>query len=203
MSEDNGATPPTEFEAEAADTEQDEVAEPQTAGAARAGNVNEVLKTTKDRVAELLAVTERATGDIMDSANAEAERLVRETHSRAERLAEERMDRISKLTEDVMAKASTLDREVEQLRSLMRQSVQTLADELGVDAAPTRPTPVFSSDAVVGSQINGEHSQAVRVLASQLLAAGNSPEEVEDRLREEFGIEDPEALLDELKPVSA
>lgn len=214
MSDENGAEAQRldqETEAEAAAEAQS--AAPEDAGpagaqpaadvAANAGGVNAVLKTTQERVVELLEVTERATGDILDSANSEAERLVRETHSRAERLAEERMDRIATLTEDVMAKASSLDREVDQLRSLMRESVKTLAGDLGIASRSTQATPVFSNDVVVGSQISGEHSQAVRVLASQLLAAGNSADEVEDRLREEFGIDDPRALIDDLKPVGA
>jgi hypothetical protein len=67
---------------------------------------------------------------------------------------------------------------------LVLTEVAELAAELSTGAGPR--------DAINNSTV----SQGARVLAVQLAAAGESKEEVSDRLRDQFGIDDTGQLLD-------
>ena len=77
--------------------------------------------------------------------------------------------------------ATTLESEIDGLRKLIDRSMDGLAKDLGIEADDDRP----------GGDRN--RSEAVKVLAAQLIASGHTPEEAEQRLIDEFGVEDPES----------
>jgi hypothetical protein len=56
--------------------------------------------------------------------------------------------------------------------------------------SPARSRPAHNNDPSV--------SAGARLLATQMAAGGGSRDEVATRLREEFGIQDPSAILDEI-----
>ena len=106
-------------------------------------DVNGILRTTQDRVARILATTEKAAADIVDAANAESEQIVHDTHTKASDLAKSKMDQIDSVTDELLKRANAVAEEVEGLRKLIDTSIETLAQELGVgDEAPV-PAPSF------------------------------------------------------------
>lgn len=167
--------------------------------------VHSILATTKERVAEILAATDRAASEIVDAANSEAEKVVADAHKQATEVVNAKIERLSGLIENVLAKAGTLDSEFEQLRGLIEQSNDSLADELGVQAHE-RPLGAADSSAVETAPTpqgrpgggDDERAEAVKLLAIQMLATGHSSERARERLRTEFQVEDPEAVLAEI-----
>ncbi len=177
---------------------------------ASGGQVKGVLSTTEERVSEILAATERAAAAIVEAANAEAEQIVRATHARAENLAQSRVERIDSVAEAVLAKASALEGEIDGLRDLIYKSIERLAEELRIEVRTTEPaTPPVAEEpqpSANGSRLSDDmrasakrdRSAAVRLLATQMIAAGHTRDEAERRLREEFGVKDPAAALDSI-----
>jgi ABC-type transporter Mla subunit MlaD len=173
--------------------------------------VHQILTTTKERVAEILETTDRAAAEIVDAANAEAERVVAEAHAKATEAVNAKMERVSTLIEDVMAKAGTLGGEFEQLHELVRASTDALADELGVAKPAPRPArtleeveqelaaTVASVEEQVGELDNSDdRAEAVKLLAIQMIATGHSAERASERLKSEFHVADPAAVLAEI-----
>jgi malate/lactate dehydrogenase len=182
---------------------------------------HQVLATTQERVAEILESTDRAAAEIVEAAKAEAERVVAEAHAQATEAVNAKMERISSLVEDVLARAGTLDSEFEQLRGLVRQSAEELAKELGIDrvespqgGAPSEredaqaPGKAFErAEAELAEMIESveaqvarlddadDRAEAVKLLAIQMIATGHSAERASERLKTEFNVEDPEAVL--------
>ena len=106
-------------------------------------DVNGILRTTQDRVARILATTEKAAADIVDAANAESEQIVHDTHTKASDLAKSKMDQIDSVTDELLKKANAVAEEVEGLRKLIDTSIETLAEELGVSDEAPAPAPSF------------------------------------------------------------
>lgn len=77
--------------------------------------------------------------------------------------------------------------QAETCRHAVELVLKEVAD-IGVDVADEHP-----STAAINSKTL---SQGVRILAVQLAAAGASRDEVADRLRDEFGVEDTDDMLD-------
>jgi hypothetical protein len=156
--------------------------------------VRQILATTRDRVAEILETTDRAVAEILETANSEAEKVVAEAHEQATRAVNAKMERISSLIEGVLAKAGTLDSEFEQMRGLIDQTAAALAADLGV------PQPPQSGNAKPPqhSDPDAERAEAIKLLAMQMIATGHSAEHARERLRSEFQVEDPDAVLAEI-----
>ena len=175
--------------------------------------VHQVLATTQERVAEILEATDRAAAEIVDAANAEAERVVAQAHAQATEAVNAKMERVSKLIEDVLAKAGTLDGQFEQLRGLVQESTAALAQDLGIDQ-PAQPEVESKSFEAVEQELaetvqsveeqvaqldeSDDRTEAVKLLAIQMIATGHSAERASERLRSEFQVENPDAVLESI-----
>ena len=166
-------------------------------------DVRGLLSTTKERVAEVLEATERAASEILAAADREAEQLVREAQLRAERLVAQRMERISILTESVMAKAGTIDRELDGLRDLMSRSLAQLSEDLGVERSAQPPEPAVAQPSEPTADrshelADADREDALQILATELLSAGETVEGASRRMVEEFGVQSPRFVFDSL-----
>jgi hypothetical protein len=192
--------------------------------------VRGILTTTQDRVAEILVATETAAAEIVDAANAESEQIVRDTHATAESLAQSRIDRIDSVTDAVLTKASELESEIDALRALVSRSTDTLAEDLGIERTtvqqslpePEEDESVSEDEEQVTVPENGashgpnrggllgrmrssykrDTSEGVKLLATQMIAAGHSKDDVQRRLSDEFGI-DPKIARDAIETGTA
>ena len=109
-----------------------------------------------------------------------------------DRLAGE-LEEISQLSERVSTRLDQLADEAEELRAQMQRAIRAvsgIAAEAGGAEAGRRPGD---------GQLSGNGAEAVRLLAIQMLAAGESRSEARDRLIGEFGIRDPDEVLDRLE----
>jgi hypothetical protein len=124
-----------------------------------------------ERVETILQAAERAAADIRRDAEVWARQHMEETRRRADELATARIHQVSAIIDDLLVRAQTVAREVEAMEQAPRP-------ELGPGEAA------------------GGASYGARMLATQLAIAGSSRDQIATRLKEEFDVEDPEAILD-------
>jgi len=127
-----------------------------------------------DRLAEIVRAAERAAAAVIDDAEERAKRRVDEAQERAEKLVAERL----------RAMADELDppRGNGQERPKLRT----------VEAVPEAPEQAEAGEAP--ARRAGE--AGARLLATQMAVSGASRKEIENRLRNGAGIEDPAPILD-------
>lgn len=139
----------------------------------------------------MLAAAEQAASSIREEAREWAQEHQEESRRRAEELAAGRLRELSSLAEDLKSRAEDVAKECGRLiKSLQEASGRSTAGELG----PT--LRIAGSDAEGGDE--GAISDRARLVAAQMIAAGESREAISHRLREEFGIQDASAMLDRM-----
>jgi vacuolar-type H+-ATPase subunit H len=147
----------------------------------------------------------------------EAERRLREARERADRLVQERVMRMSELSDSIVARSeAVLDRlgQAEEVRRQLDELVQSLGhaaqqvtDEVGEEhpmADQVRPLPPPGEERPTLRPVESppaqrdEHLENARLVALQMAVAGRSREEVAAHLRDEFSIEEPEPILEQI-----
>lgn len=96
------------------------------------------------------------------------------------------LSHLTSASEALSGELSELQKEIADVRAGLHKLHDRLDEEQGDSAEPDSGTRGESG------------TQAVRLLASQMLAAGSSREEARARLAEEFGIGDPGHVLDDI-----
>ena len=100
-------------------------------------------------------------------------------------------------------RASEIRIESEELISSLEETKAEIQQQLNQAFSPAsrqgraKPPPAAEPESGEGAQENGL-SPGARLLATQMSVAGSSREEIENRLRDEFHIEEPESMLDGL-----
>jgi cell division septum initiation protein DivIVA len=166
---------------------------------------------TAERLEAIVEAAERAAAGVIDDAEAQARRYLAQARAEADRLAEGRSGELSGLIETLLAQAITLQRDAERLQVTLevardrelgdpgeegeeppRIEAEAAAPRLrAVDEPEARPEPVVDS----APAPRGDPAGA-RLLATQLAVSGSSREEIAERLRNGFEIEDADAILD-------
>ncbi|MEK6277154.1 MAG: hypothetical protein AABM29_03975 [Actinomycetota bacterium] len=188
--------------------------------------VQEILRTTNEAAEQIRRDARNEAREFVEEARKEAREFVEEARNRAERLTNERMERIAKLTEDLLQQASAVQEQAATLRVALEKAtiaidneveeiagLDTEASEVGDDEEDQQQEEETSSTSESGlrarfgrrrrkpvaPQETSGVSEGVRVLALQQLIAGADRETIETRLREDFGIEDPKAILESIE----
>lgn len=120
-----------------------------------------------ERLAAIVEAAERAASGVIDDAEEEARRRLEEADARADRLVAARL--------------------------------RALADELDPpsrDGEPTRLRRIDPAPVLRDSAPRRSGSAGARLLATQMAVSGSSREEIEQRLRSGFDIEDTGEILD-------
>jgi vacuolar-type H+-ATPase subunit H len=171
----------------------------------------ELRATTAERLEAIVEAAERAAEGVIDDAEAQARRYLAEARAEADRLTETRIIELSQLIDVLLGRADSLRREAEQLqRSLEEAKFRIDPEQPGapsgerlapVEPAPQPEVPRLRAVAEAGQPApapEGKSADAAgaRLLATQLAVSGSSREEIEDRLRNRFEIEDTSAILD-------
>ncbi len=182
--------------------------------------------TTAERLAEIVAAAERAANKVIDDAEREARRQIEEAGARAEDLVAERLATLSAELDSLVTQANEIRvRSQELLVSLSRlRSELGMDGVVEVDSDPG-PRPEGGTGYGPKVSVRGSHLSAVdgggpsgpprgeeaaptplrerhegpagaRLLATQMAISGSSREEIAERLRNGFEIDDPEAILD-------
>ena len=122
---------------------------------------------TAERLAAIVEAAERAASKVIDDAEEQARRQLSEASDRADRVVAERL--------------------------------RALADELDPPAGPRRESHLKSVESLAEPEpAPGQRSGSAgaRLLATQMAVSGSSREEIEERLRSGFDIEDTSEILD-------
>jgi ParB-like chromosome segregation protein Spo0J len=116
-------------------------------------------------------------------------------------------DGVAQLSDDLIAKARAIASRSDELLEMLEDARQRLLQSdperettNGRRPGPTRkfkptgePTPKLAPEDMGRSE--SELSDGLRLLTSQMSADGADRQEIASRLREDFAIEDPEAIL--------
>lgn len=125
-----------------------------------------LTSSTAERLAAIVEAAEQAAAKVIDDAEEQARRQLSEAGARADRIVAERL--------------------------------RALADELDPPSLAVRPEPHLkpvesAAESTAGSRSG---SSGARLLATQMAVSGASREEIEQRLRGGFDIEDTSEILD-------
>jgi cell division septum initiation protein DivIVA len=163
--------------------------------------------TTAERLEAIVEAAERAAEGVIDDAEAQARRYLAQARAEAERLSENRVAGLSELIDSLLAQAQSLHQEAERLQATLeaaKAQVEGGGEPEGEEQ--TRPLErreaprlrAVDADEGPASQLEGRSSDpaGARLLATQLAVQGSSREEIEQRLRNGFEIEDTDAILD-------
>jgi hypothetical protein len=184
----------------------------------RAGKPTEIAKKQKalradtaERLEAIVEAAERAAAGVIDDAEQQARRYLAQAKAEAEREAEGRVGELSALIDTLLGQAISLRREAERLQATLEEARARID---GVEAPPPEePTQAPRLRAVVPTEPPAQGPRPVeaapapdperradasgaRLLATQMAVSGSSREEIAERLRNGFEIEDTDAILD-------
>ena len=166
---------------------------------------------TAQRLEAIVEAAERAAAGVIDDAEAEARRYLAQARSEADRLADGQVSEFAEAVDSLLDQAISLRREAERLQSTLEAAK---ARSGGVESAPlptAKPEPDELREAprlrAVDTEEEAHPEQeppggatpadpaGARLLATQMAVSGNSREEIAERLRNGFEIEDADAIL--------
>jgi hypothetical protein len=165
---------------------------------------------TAERLAAIVEAAERAAESVIDDAEAQARRYLAQARAEADRAAEGRVAELSELVDALLGQAISLRREAEQLQATLEEA-RSRIDPDRPASAPERtlrleePVPQEVPRLRAVDQSNEPDPAAeprlgdaagARLLATQMAVSGSSREEIADRLRNRFEIEDTTPILD-------
>lgn len=154
------------------------------------------------QISELDADAQRASRRIGQSA-----RKLRSSHKWHPESAD---DLLAELADTLVARADAIRAECDQLAALLeraRTAIAPVAAEASSEsAAMTEPEAVprrlegtaWEGPVANGSMDSPPASEGVRLIATQMAIAGSTKAEIKARLRDQFGLEDVQPVLDEI-----
>jgi vacuolar-type H+-ATPase subunit H len=170
-----------------------------------------VVASLNKEVKQVLEAADDAAEKIREEAREEARRMIEDTRRRAESATSEQMNRVTELSEQVLKELGTIDEQTKRLRKAFDQSIRAMSADLGVEDMAVWDT----KNGAIEEEQEGELrqrlgrrrkmvparepegiSEGARLLALQQLTAGVDPKVIEERLRKEFGVENPKPLLE-------
>jgi hypothetical protein len=175
------------------------------------GEASTLINRTNKEVRQVLESADDAAEKIREEARAEARQFVDEARRRADGVTNEHLERVSKVTEQVLGELSGLREHLESLRGAFDQAISSMAADMGGEGGKVWETaqngaPDAEEDSELRQRLGHRRqresveepqgiSEGARLLALQQLMAGVDADVIEERLKKEFGIEDPRPIL--------
>lgn len=155
---------------------------------------------TAERLEAIVEAAERAAESVIDDAEAQARRYLAQARAEAERLGGGNAEELSDLIDALLAQTLELRRQAEQLQATLevakeRVEPQGAEEPEGREEQAPRLRAVTVEEAPEPDQRRSDAAGA-RLLATQMAVSGSSREEIEQRLRNGFEIEDTSAIID-------
>jgi hypothetical protein len=159
---------------------------------------------TAQRLEAIVEAAERAAEGVIDDAEAQARRYLAQARAEAERLAAGRAGDLGDLVETLLGQVISLRQEAERLQATLEETRARIEGE-EAPPQPERSEPeaprlraVDATPAPVPEPPEPRSGDApgARLLATQMAVSGSSREEIAERLRNGFEIEDTDAILD-------
>jgi vacuolar-type H+-ATPase subunit H len=167
---------------------------------------------TADRLEAIVGAAERAAEGVIDDAEKQAHRYLAQARAEAGKQSEGRVEEVSELIDTLLGQAISLRREAERLQA----TLEAARAQLGGEEPPVLPPREEPAEAPHLRAVDSEEAPAepralepaaepeprradpsgARLLATQMAVSGSSREEIAQRLRNGFEIEDTDAILD-------
>lgn len=179
------------------------------------GSQKALRADTAERLEAIVEAAERAAESVIDDAEAQARRYLAQARAEADRMAVGRVGELGDLIETLLGQAISLRRDAERLQTTLEEARERiepggappaearqepeLAEEQEPEETPRlRAVPVEDGPAPAPEPPPERSSDApgARLLATQMAVSGSSREEIAERLRNGFEIEDADAILD-------
>jgi len=168
---------------------------------------------TAERLEAIVEAAERAAEGVIDDAEKQARRYLAQARVEADRQSEGRVAELSSLIDTLLGQAISLRQEAERLQATLEAAraridgeepagapppvEQVEAPRLRAVDSPEVPTPEPPVvEPAPEPEIPRSDAAGARLLATQLAVSGSSREEIAERLRNGFEIEDADAILD-------
>jgi hypothetical protein len=167
--------------------------EPEAGSAAAAPDQDSSPPVSKvaQRVETVLEAAELAAAEIRKDAEQWAERHMEETRRRADALSARRVEELSSITDDLLARAHVAVRQSDELIGALEEAGRRATTLRARQAEGEEREPNASGPADKESSV----SAGARLLATRMAVEGSSRGTIASRLRREFGINDPTAIL--------
>lgn len=177
-------------------------------------NQKELRATTTQRLEDIVEAAERAAEGVLDDAEAQARRYLTQARAEADRITDRRMEDLSSLIDALLGQAVSLQREAERMQTVLEEAKFRIDPEQPEDAAenkeealrPVEPEPApeaprlravtHPEESTPSFEAPPTDAAGARLLATQMAVSGSSREEIEQRLRNRFEIEDANPILD-------
>jgi hypothetical protein len=178
----------------------------------------ELRATTAQRLESIVEAAERAAEGVIDDAEAQARRYLTQARAEADRITDRRMEDITHMIDVLHDQADSLQREAERMQTLLEEAKFRVKPEQPEGGKPVVSTAAEAAAAPEDSALRGQaprlravthpeqpvsgpetpatDAAGARLLATQMAVSGSSREEIEQRLRNRFEIEDPRPILD-------
>jgi cell division septum initiation protein DivIVA len=177
----------------------------------------ELRATTAQRLEEIVEAAERAAEGVIDDAEAQARRYLTQARAEADRITDRRMEDLSHMIDVLLDRADSLQDEAKRMQTLLEEAKfrispeQPEAGEVAAadreePAGPSRPQPqrgaprlravAHPEESAPDLEAPQDDAAGARLLATQMAVSGSSREEIEQRLRNRFEIEDTSPILD-------
>jgi hypothetical protein len=162
---------------------------------------------TAERLEAIVEAAERAAESVIDDAEAQARRYLAQARADAERQSEVKASEASDLIDPLLAQATALRHDAERLQMSLEAAKARIE---GVEPPPQAPAeereaPRLRAVETAGARAEEPRTEpdpgradasGARLLATQMAVSGSSREEIAERLRNGFEIEDTDAILD-------
>jgi cell division septum initiation protein DivIVA len=177
----------------------------------------ELRADTAKRLEAIVEAAERAAASVIDDAEGEARRYLTRAREDADRLADRQVGELAETVDSLVVQAISLRHEAERLQASLEAAkarigggenasapapAEPTLEELrqaprlrAVDTAAPAPAPAPEPSAAQVDATRADPAGA-RLLAAQMAVSGSSREEIAQRLRNGFEIEDADAILD-------
>jgi len=170
----------------------------------------ELRATTAERLEAIVEAAERAAESVIDDAEAQARRYLAQARAEADRAAEGRVAELSDLVDSLLGQAIALRREAERLQATLEEASSRIdpkqpteapepplrLEDPAVQEAPRLRAVGRAEGPELPSEPRLGDAAGARLLATQMAVSGSSREEIAERLRNRFEIEDTSPILD-------
>jgi hypothetical protein len=168
---------------------------------------------TADRLEAIVEAAERAAEGVIDDAEKQAHRYLAQARAEAGQQNAGQIEEVSELVDTLLGQAISLRREAERLQATLEAAQARLGGEeppadapreepaeaprlRAVDADPAPTVEPRIVEPAAEPESRRADASGARLLATQMAVSGSSREEIAQRLRNGFEIEDTDAILD-------
>lgn len=165
---------------------------------------------TAQRLEGIVEAAERAAEGVIDDAEAQARRYLAQARAEADRAVEGRFSELSELIDSLLGQAVSLRQEAEGLQASLEWAKgqvegggeaekprgQMRPELVEEPEAPKLRAVAAAEEPAADAEAKRSDPAGARLLATQMAVSGSSREEIQQRLRNGFEIEDTDAILD-------